>query len=137
LIRNKIRTLIAIFAVTAAMTAGFTGSTVAAEQQPAAAQGSSCAYLYTLSGKGQIDICWTWTRSASGSSYYGSYWGTFYDTAPTDGRWVILQARWAGQNWTTVDSASAGGGIARDYSGLNSLNFRACATGGYCGSPAW
>ncbi|MGW4979171.1 hypothetical protein [Streptomyces mirabilis] len=131
----KIRSLVASMAAAAALTAGFAGSSMAADQSTVSAQGSKCSTVWASNGKGSVNVCWTWYKSASGNSYYGSFWGDFYDHA-TDGKWVILQAKWSGKGWGPIRTAANGGSFSGDYSGLNGLNFRACLTGGYCGSPA-
>ncbi|QIJ65476.1 hypothetical protein [Streptomyces sp. JB150] len=75
-------------------------------------------------------------RPARGT-YYGSYQGKFYDHK-IDGKYVLLQAKWKGQHWTTIRTAANGEDFSGDYSKLNGLNFRACLQGGEnCGAPAW
>ncbi|MFJ9684016.1 hypothetical protein ACIRP2_39410 [Streptomyces sp. NPDC101194] len=133
---RKIKSLAASMAAAAALTVGFASSAMAADQSAISIQSSKCSTVWTSNSKGSINVCWTWYKSASSNSYYGSFWGTFYDHAPTDGKWVILQAKWSGRDWTPIRTAANGGSFSGDYSGLNGLNFRACLTGGYCGSPA-
>jgi hypothetical protein len=99
------------------------------------ATSQKCSLLWTSNSAGSIDVCWTWNPSADGVNYYGSFWGYFYDHA-TDGRWVILQATWTGSGWHAIRTAANGGTFSGDYSGLRNLTFRACLTGGYCGSAA-
>ncbi|RCV51869.1 hypothetical protein [Marinitenerispora sediminis] len=102
-----------------------------------AATGSARRTLWTSNRAGSIDVSWTWSPSAGGG-YHGRFQGRFTDRAPNDGRWVILQARWEGRGWTPVATAANGGTFDRNYQpGTRGLNFRACLTGGYCGSPAW
>ncbi|GAB3152657.1 hypothetical protein GCM10027290_43680 [Micromonospora sonneratiae] len=97
--------------------------------------GSKCATVWTSNRAGSIYVCWTWYLSSDGVNYYGSFWGTFYDHA-IDDRWVILQAKWYGRDWTPLRTAQNGGNFSGDYSGLRNLTFRACLTGGYCGAAA-
>ncbi|NJP72779.1 hypothetical protein [Streptomyces sp. C1-2] len=132
----RISSLVASMAAATALTVGLTGGATAATQTAASAQGSKCTTVTSSDGAGQVYVCWSWTKSASGNSYYGSFHGKFYDRA-TDGKWVILQAKWSGSGWTPIRTAANGESFAGDYSGLNGLNFRACVTGGHCGSAAW
>ncbi|MEU4682499.1 hypothetical protein [Streptomyces xinghaiensis] len=131
----RISSFVASVAAAAALTAGIPGSAVAADQGAVSAQGSKCSTVWASNGKGSIRVCWTWYKSATSNSYYGSFRGTFYDH-DKDGKWVILQAKWAGRGWTPIRTAANGGSFAGDYRGLNGLNFRACVGGGNCGSPA-
>ncbi|MDF4252143.1 hypothetical protein [Streptomyces sp. WMMB303] len=131
----KIRPLIAAMAAATALTTGFAGSAVAAEQGSSSAQGSKCTTLWTSNGKGSVYVCWSWHKNSKGT-YDGTYSGKFYDHAK-DGKWVILQARWACRGWTPVQTAANGESFSSDFYGISGLNFRACLTGGYCGSPAW
>ncbi|OKK08174.1 hypothetical protein AMK26_03895 [Streptomyces sp. CB03234] len=103
----------------------------------AAGSGSADRTLRTSNGAGSVRVKWTWHSSANGKSYYGSFWGTFYDHAPKDKKYVLLQAKWQGKGWTTIRTAAKGGTFSGDYSGLKGLNFRACLQGGKCGAPAW
>ncbi|MEW2221053.1 hypothetical protein AB0939_17445 [Streptomyces sp. NPDC006990] len=132
---SKVGVLAAALAAAAVLTTGCGGSAVAAGQDAASARSSTCATVWTSNGKGSIRVCWSWYRSSGGGSYYGSYWGTFYDHAK-DGKWVILQAKWAGRGWKPVQTAANKGTFSADYRGLKGLTFRACLTGGHCGSPA-
>jgi hypothetical protein len=132
----KTRSLVASMAAAAVLTVGFTGTAGAADQGTVSAQGSKCSTLWTSNGKGSVYLCWSWYKSASGKSYYGSFSGKFYDHAK-DSKWVILQAKWSGKGWGPIRTAAKGESFSGDYSGLNGLNFRACLTGGYCGTPAW
>ncbi|MFF1699352.1 hypothetical protein ACFVXC_37965 [Streptomyces sp. NPDC058257] len=102
----------------------------------AAGSGSADRTLWTSNRAGQINIHWDWKSSADGKSYYGSFWGKFYDHKK-DGKYVLLQAKWKGQDWTTIRTAANGEDFRGDYSKLNGLNFRACLQGGNCGAPAW
>ncbi|MFE5255951.1 hypothetical protein [Streptomyces coelicoflavus] len=133
---TKTKSFVASMAAAAALTVGFSGPAVATDQGAATAQGSKCTTVRTSNGKGSVYVCWSWHKSASGKSYYGSFSGKFYDHAK-DGKWVILQAKWSGKGWTPIRTAANGESFSGDYSGLNGLNFRACLTGGYCGTPAW
>ncbi|CAM2987632.1 hypothetical protein G3260_006321 [Streptomyces albus] len=130
----KFRSLIASMVAATALTTGFVGSAAAAEQSSVSAQGSKCATVWASNGKGSVHVCWNWHKNSRGT-YDGTYRGKFYDYAK-DGRWVILQARWAGRGWTPVKTAANGESFSADFYGISGLNFRACLTGGYCGSPA-
>lgn len=62
----------------------------------AATSGSADRTLWTSNRAGQINTHWDWKSSANGKSYYGSFWGKFYDHK-IDGKYVLLQAEWKGQ----------------------------------------
>lgn len=132
---NTITSLVTATAAAAALTLGLANSATATDQSAASAQGHQCSTVWTSNRDGSANVCWSWTKSASGTSYYGSFSGDFYDHAK-DGKWVILQAKWSGRGWTPIRTAANGGSFSGDYSGLNGLNFRACLTGGHCGHPA-
>ncbi|MGK5631393.1 hypothetical protein [Streptomyces sp. URMC 123] len=108
-------------------------SSAAAEAGGARAQGQKCATVVTSNGAGSVDVCWNWYANSQGS-YNGRFWGTFHDRKPNDGRWVILHAIWSGGSWKPVATAANGESFSRDYTNLKGLTFRACLTGGYCGS---
>ncbi|GAA4900875.1 hypothetical protein ACFPM3_27395 [Streptomyces coeruleoprunus] len=102
----------------------------------AASSGKASRTLWTSNRAGEIRITWDWKRSADGRTYYGSFWGTFHDHK-IDKKYVLLQAKWQGQGWTTIRTAAKGESFKGDYSKLKGLNFRACLQGGHCGTPAW
>ncbi|MEU0934222.1 hypothetical protein [Embleya sp. NPDC005971] len=132
-IKGKKRHVAALTA-TLALTLGFAGTATEAGAATSAL-GDACRTVVTSNSAGKVYVCWNWYPNSSGN-YNGRFHGTFYDLNPKDGRWVILQARWKGQGWTPVATAANGGNFDRDYTNLRDLNFRACLTGGYCGSPA-
>ncbi|MYV57665.1 hypothetical protein [Streptomyces sp. SID3212] len=112
------------------------GSAVAQNAGTATALGEKCSTVRTTSSKGYVSLCWNWTADGQGT-YLGAYYGTFYDTAPTDGQWVVLQATWNGAGgWVSVASAADGGSFHETYTELAGLTFRACTSAGYCGSAA-
>ncbi|WP_432134591.1 MULTISPECIES: hypothetical protein [unclassified Streptomyces] len=113
-----------------------TSSAASVSAAAAAASGRADRTLWTSNGAGSIAVHWDWKRSADGRTYYGSFWGTFYDHKK-DGKYVLLQAKWKGRGWTTIRSAAYGGTFKGDYSKLSGLNFRACLQGGHCGAAAW
>ncbi|MFI6587807.1 hypothetical protein [Embleya sp. NPDC050493] len=102
------------------------------------APGKKCATLYAPNGTGSIEICWTWTKHAQGAGFYGSYWGKYHDNS-RDQKHLILQAKSTSWNWGPVDAATQGDNahgepFNKDYQHLSGLTFRACISGGGCGS---
>ncbi len=134
--RNKRRGLLVSTVALAVASLTGVGSATAQSAGPVTAKGDKCRTVYAKSNKGHAYVCWTWYADSHGT-YYGSYWGSFYDTDPTDKQWVVLQATWNGAGrWGPVKSAANGENFRADYTGLRGLTFRACTDHGYCGSPA-
>ncbi|MFK4106167.1 hypothetical protein ACI2L1_40160 [Streptomyces sp. NPDC019531] len=135
--RNKRVRGLLVSAVVLAV-ASLTGVSNAAAQGTGTftAQGEKCRTVYAKNNKGYASVCWTWYADSQGT-YYGSYSGSFYDTAPKDGEWVVLQASWNGSGgWGPVKSAADGEDFWDDYTGIKGLTFRACTNYGSCGSAA-
>ncbi|MBC2876609.1 MULTISPECIES: hypothetical protein [Streptomyces] len=135
---HSVRKRITSAAVAAAAVLAVGGITVQAQASPGGAldQGEAHRTVWTSDRSGEVQVNWEWAGNGKGS-YDGHYWGKFYDHK-MDGKYVVLQAKWEGRGWFTVQSAQNGEGFNSRFHDIKGLNFRACLQGGgKCGAAAW